>query len=192
MIGNDVIDLQLAAIQSNWQRPGFRAKIFTEAENRLIDGAQDPFRTVWRLWSMKESGYKAYLRLHPKRFFDPKKMECSIAENGSGQVQVGGYSFQTATTCEEERLYTTAVLGRESQFMGQCFTIPDMEDASTYCHQRLRQHCADHWSILEEQLRIEKTDQGVPRISCRSTHKSRAISISHHGRFGAYIIQDQL
>ncbi len=189
MIGNDVIDLQLAAIQSNWQRPGFREKVFTEGENILIDGSDDPFGTVWRLWSMKESGYKAYMRVNPKRFFDPKRMACSIAGNGSGHVQIGGYSFQTETTCDEERLYTTAVLGKEPELMGECFTIPVMEDASTYCHQRLRQHCAEHWSILKEQLRIEKTDKGVPRISCRSTDKSRAISISHHGRFGAYIIQ---
>ena len=55
MIGNDVIDLQLAAVQSNWQRPGFREKIVTEGENHLIDAAEDPFQTVWRLWSMKES-----------------------------------------------------------------------------------------------------------------------------------------
>jgi len=189
MIGNDVIDLQLAAIQSNWQRPGFREKVFTDAENRLIDGAEDPFGTVWRLWSMKESGYKAYMRLHPKRFFDPKKMACSIAENGSGQVRIGGYSFQTDTTCEEDRLYTTAVLGKEPLLMGECFTIPAVKDASTYCRQRLRQHCADRWSVLNEQLRIKKTAQGVPRISCSSTNTSMAISISHHGRFGAYIIE---
>ena len=189
MIGNDVIDLQLAAIQSNWQRPGFREKVFTNAEVRLIDGAEDPFRTVWRLWSMKESGYKAYLRLHPKRFFDPKKMACSIAENGSGQVRVGGYCFQTATTCEEDSLYTTAVLVKGPELLGERFTIPVMEEASTYCHQRLRQYCADHWSIVIEELSIAKNDQGVPRIACGSTLKSSAISISHHGRFGAYIIQ---
>ena len=189
MIGNDVIDLQLAAVQSNWQRPGFREKAFTERENRLIDGSEDPFGTVWRLWSMKESGYKAYMRLHPKRFFDPKKLQCSIAENRSGEVQVAGYSFWTETTCDEDRLYTTAVVGKEPICMGACFTIPDLEDASAYCHQRLIEHCADHWSVLYEQLRIEKTVQGVPRISCGSLNKSRAISISHHGKFGAYIIQ---
>ncbi|MGV9011892.1 MAG: 4'-phosphopantetheinyl transferase family protein [Flavobacteriales bacterium] len=189
MIGNDVIDLQLAAVQSNWQRPGFREKIFTERENRLIDDAEDPFRTVWRLWSMKESAYKAYLRLHPKRFFDPKKLLCSTAENGSGEVQVGGYSFRTQTTFDEDRLYTTAVVGKEPIWMGACFTIPYPEDASAYCHQRLRAHCADRWSVSEKQLCIEKTAQGVPRISCASAHISSAISISHHGRFGAYLIQ---
>lgn len=189
MIGNDVIDLQLATVQSNWQRPGFRKKIFTEGENRLVDGAEDPFGTVWRLWSMKESAYKAYLRLHRSRFFDPKKLQCSILENGSGQVQVGGYSFRTETSCEKERLYTTAVAGKEPLLTGACFTIPDREDASKYCHQRLRAHCADCWSVSVEQLRIEKTDQGVPTITCGSTHESRAISISHHGRFGAYTIQ---
>ena len=32
MIGNDVVDLQLAKTQSNWQRKGFLEKQFTEFE----------------------------------------------------------------------------------------------------------------------------------------------------------------
>jgi len=189
MIGNDVIDLQLAAQQSDWQRPGFREKVFTPKENRLIDDAENSFVTVWRLWSMKESAYKAYLRLHPRRFFNPKKLECTITEHGAGQVHIGAYSFKTDTNCQEERLYTIAVLGENPQWMGECFVIPASENESVYCHQKIRQYCAEHWSVACAQLEIDKTDQGVPQISCTSTNRSKAISITHHGRFGAYIIQ---
>ena len=36
MIGNDVIDLALAKIESNWQRSRFLAKIFTKKEQEII------------------------------------------------------------------------------------------------------------------------------------------------------------
>ena len=36
MIGNDVVDLELAKKESNWQRRGFLSKIFTKNEQRLI------------------------------------------------------------------------------------------------------------------------------------------------------------
>ena len=36
MIGNDIIDLSLAAIQSNWQRAGFLEKQFTKKEREYI------------------------------------------------------------------------------------------------------------------------------------------------------------
>ena len=32
MIGNDIVDLDLARTQSNWQRKGFLDKIFTKKE----------------------------------------------------------------------------------------------------------------------------------------------------------------
>ena len=35
MIGNDIVDLSLAAIQSNWQRRGFLEKQFTKKRTRL-------------------------------------------------------------------------------------------------------------------------------------------------------------
>ena len=55
MIGNDIIDLSLAKIESNWQRKGFLEKQFTAKEQQLILEAPNSFVMVWRLWSMKEA-----------------------------------------------------------------------------------------------------------------------------------------
>ena len=60
MIGNDIIDLSLAAIQSNWQRAGFLEKQFTKKEREYILNAADSFLQVWLFWSMKEAAYKCY------------------------------------------------------------------------------------------------------------------------------------
>ncbi len=78
MIGNDVVDLQLAKTQSNWQRKGFLEKQFTEEEQQTILNSENPFLQVWLFWSMKEAAYKCYVQEHQKRFFAPKKFKCKI------------------------------------------------------------------------------------------------------------------
>ena len=55
MIGNDIIDLSVAKLESNWQRRGFLEKQFTEEEQQLILTASNPFVLVWKFWSMKEA-----------------------------------------------------------------------------------------------------------------------------------------
>ena len=82
MIGNDLVDLKLANIQSNWQRKGFLDKLFTPKEQVYILNADNPFETVWLLWSMKESAYKLYLQQGATRFFNPLKVNCEIFSVG--------------------------------------------------------------------------------------------------------------
>ena len=84
MIGNDLVDLKLAAKQSNWQRKGFLDKLFTPKEQGYILNSDDSFKTVWLLWSMKESAYKAYLLMHNDRFFAPKKLACHLTSKNNG------------------------------------------------------------------------------------------------------------
>ncbi|MHA7057438.1 4'-phosphopantetheinyl transferase superfamily protein [Aquimarina sp. M1] len=77
MIGNDIIDLKLAAVQSNWQRKGWLNKVFTASEQQRIWYAKNPGQMVWKLWSMKEATYKAHQRcfsLSPK--YNPWDFVC--------------------------------------------------------------------------------------------------------------------
>jgi len=57
MIGNDIVDLELALKESNWKRKGFLNKIFTNEEQLLISSAINPEIMVWNLWSRKEAAY---------------------------------------------------------------------------------------------------------------------------------------
>ena len=78
MIGNDIIDLSVAKLESNWQRIGFLEKQFTEKEQQLILTASNPFVLVWKFWSMKEAAYKVYAQENEMRFFAPKKFNCLL------------------------------------------------------------------------------------------------------------------
>ena len=73
MIGNDIIDLTLAKLESNWKRRGFLEKQFTANEQKLILTAKNSFVLVWKFWSMKEAAYKICVQQNETRFFAPKK-----------------------------------------------------------------------------------------------------------------------
>ena len=75
MIGNDIVDLNLAKTQSNWERKGFLKKQFTDEEQLSIHSSRNSFLEVWLLWSMKEAAYKCYSQQYQIRFFNPKKLE---------------------------------------------------------------------------------------------------------------------
>jgi len=74
MIGNDLVDLQLAQKESNWKRPRFLQKIFTWEEQNFIAATTNKDTAVWLLWSRKESAYKLVARMKKCRFFAPKKL----------------------------------------------------------------------------------------------------------------------
>ncbi|WP_343670695.1 4'-phosphopantetheinyl transferase superfamily protein [Chitinophaga sp.] len=67
MIGNDIIDLRTAAVESNWRRPNYLSKIFTPKEQSLIYDD----KTVWWLWSAKEAVYKIINRATLQRRYAP-------------------------------------------------------------------------------------------------------------------------
>ena len=114
MIGNDVIDLAVARIESNWQRKGFLAKIFTAAEQALILNAQNPTVMVWDLWSRKEAAYKIYNRATGHRAFNPLQFECSEVFSEIGNVVCLGNRYYTHTEISETCIHTIAVEEKES------------------------------------------------------------------------------
>lgn len=105
MIGNDIIDLDLAHRESNWQRRGFLDKLFTEYEKACILSSEDPEIMVWHLWSRKEAVYKIYNRLTGIRAFIPLKIECV----GSETVICDGKKYQTKTEITADFIHSMAV-----------------------------------------------------------------------------------
>lgn len=110
MIGNDIIDLQLARKQSNWQRKGFLEKIFTLGEQQAILQAADPEIMVWAYWSRKEAAYKIFNRKTRIRIYNPLQFECSLMEfaNGiyHGKVINGNNIYYSETQITTDFIYS--------------------------------------------------------------------------------------
>ncbi|TKC09137.1 4'-phosphopantetheinyl transferase family protein [Pedobacter frigoris] len=117
MIGNDIVDLDRAARDSNWQRKGYLNKLFTASEQYLIASAPDASIMVWLLWSMKESAYKINSRKTGLRSFAPVKLICDSIiineHNATGSVSYEGEWYYTRSEFNDAYVHTIASCEQE-------------------------------------------------------------------------------
>lgn len=110
MIGNDIVDLELATTQSNWKRKGYLDKIFTKNEQLLILNSENPDKTVWSLWSSKEAAYKIYNRINGIRIYNPLQFECFDSDQLIGTVRFQDVFYYTKTEINSLYIHTISVL----------------------------------------------------------------------------------
>ncbi len=109
MIGNDVVDLELAKVESNWRRKGYLRKLFTEKEIANIANSSDQDQMVWTLWTCKESAYKIVNRQTLERRFNPIKFECVKNHKEEFDVIFSNQKIFCRTKITEKYIYTEAV-----------------------------------------------------------------------------------
>lgn len=155
MIGNDVVDLKLATTESNWKRTGYLDKVFTVAEQEFIFNAKNKTEMVWVLWSIKESVYKAFLRIDYDRGFYPSKIEItSLKKNGS--------EYNSIIKLKRKSFHAL------SKIAGGC-----IHTIATNCNYQL-----SNVYNLESNTPYFKDENGLPL-----DYSNNYISISHHGNF---------
>lgn len=155
MIGNDIVDLDLAREESNWKRKGFLDKIFSGDEQCLIFSDSNPELMVWNLWSRKEAAYKIYNRITGIREYFPSLLQCHYENECLGTVSVEGFVFYTQTEVTEDYTYTIAV--SEIPILNKIISLESLEN-------------------------IEK-ENGIPYMLNVASNTTSPVSISHHGRF---------
>ena len=186
MIGNDVVDLILAATQSNWQRKGFLEKLFSKNEQKIILNSEVPEILVWRLWTMKESVYKA----HQRRFslapqFNPRELQCKIFSSEKGEVEIDSCIYSVSSEVSAEFIYSEAVpknsiFERISQFRigisSEALKVQALEKFGSLCRQE------------NNNLAIQKSENGVPFFSSGNRLFDTPVSFTHHGNYSAFTI----
>jgi len=186
MVGNDIVDIQEAKKNSNWQRTRFLEKLFTTRERHLISNSKDSFLMVWRLWSMKEAAYKLYTQLHPSRFYNPKAFECVI-ENTSRSV-----IYKDFECCVETKVTSNYIISEArinpSRMTSQTilFSGDNSENKSAVLKARLLEMISTANDISITCLNFSKSEFGIPTVNYKS--KSINVSLTHHGNYGAIAI----
>lgn len=180
-IGNDVIDLQLAKTQSNWQRKGFLEKQFTAYEQQLIFKATNSFLQVWLFWSMKEAAYKCYTQENNTRFFAPKKFSCKMISKTEGTVTIEEQKYVIKSVFTDNYIHSVASNTFYKKATTGLFLVDAITSVSKFLNSKLLTN-------LPENTLVEKTDLGIPFLSNNKKKLPIAISKSHHGRFGAFAI----
>lgn len=189
MIGNDIVDLDLAKKESNWQRRGFLDKLFTSEEQELITASNDSFQTVWLLWSMKESAYKAYLQSQGNRFFSPKSIKIKLISKNSATALIHDKLFYAQSEINQNVIHTTALSEKGAKNVTSDFfklgnTNYEARRLETY--QNLLQAFCVKLRLSSEFFDIKKNDLGIPQLYQNEERLKNALSISHHGCYGAF------
>ncbi|AXT49658.1 4-phosphopantetheinyl transferase family protein [Aquimarina sp. BL5] len=178
MIGNDIVDLKLASVQSNWRRKGWLQKIFNESEQDRIWDAEDSNHMVWKLWSMKEAAYKAHQRLFslsPR--YNPYDFICTGAN-----VTIQNYNYQTVSKQTEKYVYTIAYTD-QTNFISKIFT-----DESLQYKRKLVYYIANVMDVNLSAVTLQKDVNGIPCVKIHNKVTDIAISLSSHGSFSAFTI----
>jgi len=189
VIGNDIIDINETRLFTNWKRPGFLQKIFTESEQEIIHASKDPFTLVWRLWSMKESAYKVYMQRGGSHFFSPTKIKCMLISHQKGEVTINSTTLNTNTTINSNYIFSTATINNPD--IDTCIfqlTENNSKQQSNFIHQQVLNNFAKKNSLNCAELLIQKTKTGVPTLHYKNKLLDKSISITHHGNYAAYSI----
>lgn len=175
MLGNDVVDLNLAAVQSNWQRKGFIDKICSADELALIGAAHDPYSFFWRLWTMKEACYKLINRRNGIRLLNPRSYVCSGFHYGQGthwaEVRYDGCSYPVLSSRTSGYIHSIALSSKKlisSLVLQQLTYTPDYLEVFN--------RGSGHYQL-------RKSAAGLPNMVHKYSQLSRPASISHHGKW---------
>ena len=179
MIGNDIIDLSLAQSESNWQRKGFLEKQFTENEHQLVLTASNPLVLVWRLWSMKEAAYKAYVQQNELRFFAPQKFDCQLTSEKDGLVYFKNKTFYTSSIITRDYIFTLASITKTTKAYSE-LVRPESIDSMI----KIKLEDVTKYSALK--IEQKKTKNRAPSYYYKNILLTKSCSISHHGNYAVF------
>lgn len=183
MIGNDIVDLQLAKTQSNWQRKGFLEKQFTIEEQKIIKTSSNPFLQVWLFWAMKEAAYKCYVQEFKKQFFAPFKISCKTINNVSGIAKIKSQKYIIKYCISDKYVYTLARKEDLKKMSSEIVFIKNNRDKTKIISKKLL-------SRFDENTMLKKNGMGVPYLYKNESVLPFSISTTHHGNYGAFAITE--
>lgn len=152
-IGNDIIDLKLARLESNIFRKGYLDKILSSAEQKIMFESEYPWLQFWIFWNQKEAVYKLMRQKGENRGYYPLKIEIQNSDFKLGKVSFKNQIYYTQTKINDDRLETIS-----------------LEDPNNF----------NRIKSLNSNMQFLRNDE-IPFIEMNK--KKQALSKSHHGRF---------
>jgi len=198
-VGNDIVDL---AAPGNAGKSGdnrFLGRVFTGEERGLIVDAACPDAILWALWAAKEAAYKAVSRGDPSVCSIPRQYRVFLEEGHTagtapfltGKVITPGGELALRISLEEDRVHALAA-GSEAALDRLCWHVEDVDvtcDSSVFIRKRLIREIARSLDCIVSDLCIVKEPGNfcAPRVLLRGLLLTKEISLSHDGRFAAFV-----
>jgi phosphopantetheinyl transferase (holo-ACP synthase) len=208
-VGNDVVDLQEPENQGKSRDDRFLARVFTVEERELITRAAAPDTLLWALWAAKEAAYKAVSRGDPSLCSIPRRYPVHF-DGGSvavtktaGAGADGRLTGRMITPRGELALRITVTndyvhalaAGPDADFAGIIQRVDRIEDRgnsgdpSAFVRRQLLAEISRRLDCPLEDLAVrESAGSGAPRVFLDGRPLALEISLSHDGRFTAFVL----
>ena len=181
MIGNDLIDLSAASLESNWERKRYLEKTFSIKERSFILEQSDPNLFVWLFWSMKEASYKIIHRSTKIRTYNPWKYECSLVLQNKnhieGNVKFENKIFHLKSEINDQFIHSIAV--------EQLNEVQRMQIHQSYNYLNKASFLSN---CLSEDEVFLKDQYGIPYIGNKKNDNKKMATLSHHGKGIALVV----
>jgi phosphopantetheinyl transferase (holo-ACP synthase) len=187
VIGNDIVDLSAVQCTSRSLDDRFLDKICSEKEQEIIRHSSRPEEKLWRLWSMKESAYKIFVRKHKRLFYNPLKFQCQVIDQDKGLVTIDDEYYNTFSDKTKKFIHTIAHENTADSFVFDFTKLKEAtyEDQHRYGYGKLLAIYAKNTGISIKDLDIHKDNLGIPALYIHNRKTNLAFSISHHGHYAA-------
>ena len=182
MLGNDIIDLHYTKLNTDWTRSGWLNKVCTQEEQDDIYKSDNPFLRTWRIWSMKESAYKIAIQKGYRHALNPTKFITSISNDKYGIVHYDNEKIITNTETNKEFIYTIGSEEKSDLALAYSGFVTDLD----VLKQSLLIRISNSYSYDHKKLEIRSNKNRVPAVYYANQPLHFYISMSHHGKYGAY------
>jgi len=174
IIGNDLIDLEIALDKPRRNNDRFLSKVFSDNEISQIHSYSNPELAIWKMWSMKEAAYKAHQRLFQiSARLDPVTYECDL-DNLSVSKNQNIYIIKSVQ--DENHIYSWLEFKNLDHIK--------ISYSTNYKSEFLKEFSIRTGHDLQN-IEFRKNKLGIPELLLQNTGTSLPISITHHGRFAA-------
>lgn len=185
MTGNDIVDLNFARVPLGERRSRFLNKIFTRAEQEIINSRGCD---IWSLWAMKEAIYKAHhRRFDLPRNFDPKQIEVNIISSSNISIQAcglyKGYTYWGNGDLTSEYIHFSASCNPLNPI------ITEVQQSASAIKNRFKLLVSEKMSLNTEEISIVKNQNLIPQLFYKNKLLNLPFSLSHHGKYAAFSFQ---
>ena len=199
-VGNDLVDLKEPANAGKSQDSRFLKKILTNAEIKFVQNAGNPDAALWSHWACKETAYKVIKKSFPDAAFLPRQWQVIFTKTkskysdgeviipGKGKVYIRNFPKSDYIHC-----VGTDKLAALDKLIWSVDVLPEKEviNPSISVRHRLGQDLARHFSLNFHDIKIKRTRENgelaPPRVYVSGRKTDIDISLSHDGRFIAYV-----
>ena len=200
-VGNDVVDLREPANAGKSRNSRFLKKILTDAEIEFVQNAENPDMALWSLWACKETAYKVIKKSFPDAAFLPRRWAVIFKKFQSvysyGEVVIPGKDrvyIRLTSNPQYVHCVGATVLAALDKLIWSVDTLPKKEkiDPSLYLRRCLGQSLSKHFFLNFPDIQIKRTRENgelqPPRVYADGRKTGIDISLSHDGRFVAYVV----